>query len=167
MRRNESHYFGVLLALVMSIVVSLAQAEVYKWVDAEGNIHFGDKPRDSTLADQAESVDIVESYQPNTESVQDREAFEREQEAIRRKTALFRNEDAERRKLEQVERSERKAELCTALAEDIRKFGSMQLINGTPTYHYLKGEDGKSLSSRRQAEIVEELREKYSATGCN
>jgi hypothetical protein len=167
MRRNGSHYLGVLLVFVMAVFAPLALAEVYKWVDAEGNIHFGDKPRDSALADQAETVDIVESYQPNTQTAQDRDVFDGEQEAIRRKTALFKREDEEKRRLEQIRRSEEKADFCAALEDDIRELSSMQLVNGVPTYYYLKGEDGKSVSSKRQKEIVEELRNEYTAAGCS
>jgi hypothetical protein len=167
MRRNGSHNIGALLVFLMAVCTQLALAEVYKWVDAEGNIHFGDKPRDPTLADQVESVGIVESYQPSTRTAQDQGAFDREQAAIRRKTELFKSEDEERRRLEQIGRSEEKSDFCAALEEDIRKFGPMQLVNGTRTYYYLKGKDGKSVSSKRQKEIVEELRQEYSAAGCN
>jgi hypothetical protein len=167
MRRIESHYLGILWIFTMAVFSQLAMAEVYKWVDAEGNIHFGDKPRDAALAGQAESVDIVESYQPDTRTAQDQEAFDREQQAIRRKTELFKSEDQEKRRLEKIGRSEEKSDFCAALEEDIRKFGSMKLINGTRTYYYLKGKDGKSVSSKRQKEIIEELRQEYSAAGCN
>ena len=167
MRRNGSHNIGALLVFLMAVCTQLALAEVYKWVDADGDIHFGDKPRDAALAEQAESAEIVESYQPDTRTAQDQEAFDREQQAIRRKTELFKSEDEERRRLERIGRSEEKSDFCAALEEDIRKFGSMQLINGTRTYYYLKGKDGKSVSSKRQKEIIEELRQEYSAAGCN
>jgi hypothetical protein len=166
MRRYGSHYLGILLFLMMVIFAEVAVAEIYKWVDAQGNIHFGDKPLDPEHADQAERVDIVESYQPPQQTDQEQEAYDREQESIKRRGQMYRQEDEERRKVAQDKHKEGKAALCAALETDIGKFGSMQRINGIPTYHYLKGEDGKSISSKQQAEIVEGLKREYAAAGC-
>ncbi len=48
---------GLLLLFVTS--TSLVQAEIFKWVDADGNVHYGDKPTGaSSEADNAEQVDL-------------------------------------------------------------------------------------------------------------
>ena len=167
MRRIGLRSSGVLLIFITVVFVHFTTAEVYKWVDEEGNIHFGDKPRDSALAEQAESVDIVESYQPDTRTAQDQDAFDRDQQAIRRKTELYKREDATKRKAEQENRKEQKAERCAAMAEDIRKITAMHNVDGVRTYYYLTGDDGKSLSSAQQKELIEGLRKKYAAAGCN
>ena len=166
MRRHAFHYPGVLLFLIAINFSGAALAEIYKWVDAQGNVHFGDKPKNQEVADQAEQVDIVESYQPSERTDPEQEAYDREQESIQRRSQMYRQEDLEKRKVAVDRRREEKAEFCAALETDIRKFGSMQMISGVPTYHYLKGEDGKSISSNRQKEIVEELKREYVAAGC-
>lgn len=52
-------------AVVILLFVALpAAAEVYKWTDAEGRVHFGDKPKDAKVA--AEAVD-VRDYKPGTD----------------------------------------------------------------------------------------------------
>jgi hypothetical protein len=167
MRRNGSHNIGALLVFLMAVCTQLALAEVYKWVDADGDIHFGDKPRDAALAEQAESVDIVESYQPDTRTAQDQEAFDREQQAIRRKTELFKSEDEERRKAKQDNHKDQKAKRCASMAADIKKFTTMHRVDEVRTYYYLTGDDGKSVSSSQQKEIIEGLRNRYAAAGCN
>jgi hypothetical protein len=167
MRRNGSHNIGALLVFLMAVCTQLALAEVYKWVDADGDIHFGDKPRDAALAEQAESVDIVESYQPDTRTAQDQEAFDREQQAIRRKTELFKSEDEERRKAKQDNHKDQEAKRCASMAADIKKFTTMHRVDEVRTYYYLTGDDGKSVSSSQQKEIIEGLRNRYAAAGCN
>jgi len=53
---NKLFYFSkLILFIVLLLTVSISNAEAYKWVDENGNIHFGDKPPDVT---SAESVKI-------------------------------------------------------------------------------------------------------------
>lgn len=44
-----------LIAVVMAAVVTPAAAEVYRWVDDQGQVHFSDEPRDG-----AEPIDVGE-----------------------------------------------------------------------------------------------------------
>jgi hypothetical protein len=164
MRRYGTQYLATLLFLTTTGFAGVAFAEVYKWVDAQGNIHFGDKPRDAELAEQAESVDIVESYQPQVRNSKD--VFENEQEALRRRTQLYRQEDEEKRKQEKDKRKEQKAALCAAYKQDIAKLTTIEMVNGRPTSFHLEDENGESVSSQRQLEIVEELKKEYAAAGC-
>ena len=52
MRRNGYHYPGILFISLMAILAGPVLAEVYKWVDEQGNVHFGDKPKDRELAEK-------------------------------------------------------------------------------------------------------------------
>lgn len=165
MRPFGTRSLGMLFLSAMALA-DVATAEVYKWVDAQGNIHFGDKPRDAALAEQAESVEIIESYQPTLRTADEDDAFLREQEALRRRTELYKKEDEEKRKAETARRNEEKAALCADYKEDISKLTTMETVNGVRTYYYLKDEDGKSMTSQRQREMVKELKAKYAALGC-
>ena len=49
MRIFSTRYFAVLLLTLTlaPVFAEAAQSGIYKWVDADGNTHFGDKPKDS------------------------------------------------------------------------------------------------------------------------
>ena len=42
-----------LVLLTAALLAAGASAQIYKWVDDQGNVHFGDKPRDKAQAEQA------------------------------------------------------------------------------------------------------------------
>ena len=165
MQRYRLRSAGIVLTTA-AILAAGASAEIYKWVDDQGNVHFGDKPRDKNQADRAEPVEIVEQYQPAVRTAEEQEAYEREQQALQRRREVYQQEDQEAAQLDEDRAREEKAERCAALAVDIRKLTSMELVDGVRTYYYLKDENGKSMTSARQREIVAELRQEYAAAGC-
>ena len=166
MRLFEARCLGIIILAAM-VLADVATAEVYKWVDAQGNINFGDKPKDAALAEQAESVEIVEGYQPTQRTAGEETTYLQEQEALQRRTELYKQEDEEKRKAEMARRNEEKAAVCAAYQERITKLTTMETGDGVLTYYYLKDEDGKSLTSQRQREIVEELKAEYAALRCD
>jgi len=44
------HLYGLILLASISFVSTSVHSEVYRWVDEQGNIHFGDKAHANTLA---------------------------------------------------------------------------------------------------------------------
>ena len=74
------------LLLMSAIATAPALAEIYKWVDAEGKVHFGDKPVDPGQAAGAEEVELNEGYRPTERTAEEQEAYRREQQLLRRKT---------------------------------------------------------------------------------
>ena len=58
---------GLLLSIF--IPVQTLHAEIYKWIDKNGNVHFGDKPDED--ADNVESVEIRQST-PRSDPVLER-----------------------------------------------------------------------------------------------
>lgn len=42
----------ILAALILPVIMFPAFAEIYKWTDSEGNVHFGDRPTDVKSATQ-------------------------------------------------------------------------------------------------------------------
>lgn len=157
---------GIALLVLAAVFAGVASAEVYKWVDDQGNVHFGDKPRDEETARRAEQVDIVESYQPTELTAEEQSTRLRDTEALRRSHEVYQQEDREARQQEAEQRQSRQAALCDALAKEIAKFSEIHHEGGRPLYYYLKGEDGKSVSSERQREYVAELRQKSADAGC-
>jgi len=165
MRRYLSH-FTVLVLIAAAGFAAGAAADVYRWTDENGTVHFGDKPQDKALADKAEQVEVVESYQPTVRTAEEREAYEREQEAIKRRREVYRQEDDEAHNRAEKQARAEKADLCANLAENIKKLSSTETVDGVRTRYYIGDENGKSVTSERQREIVEELRQKYAEAGC-
>ncbi len=157
---------GGVLLVVAALSAGEATAEIYKWVDEQGNVHFGDKPLDEETAEQAEKVDIVESYQPTERTAEEQSDFEREQEALRRRHELYKEEDRKARQKEEEQRRAQLASFCSEVKKEIAKFSEVHMVGGVPTYYYLKDENGESFSSERQRQYVAELREKYAEAGC-
>jgi hypothetical protein len=53
--------FVAVLSLILSVIPVVAQAEIYKWVDEHGQVHYGDKPKSLQQADN-QKMDINENY---------------------------------------------------------------------------------------------------------
>lgn len=75
----------LLLALALAMLPLATQAEIYKWTDDEGRVHFGNRPADKK---QGEAVE-VRDYKPGTDASV-REVYQRNdrlREAASRKQA--------------------------------------------------------------------------------
>ena len=153
--------------LTMALLLPVAaHAEIYRWTDENGNVHFGDKPVEEGAAGKAEAVVVDEAYKPPQRTDSEIRAMQEQQRA--RSEADRRRREANERRLaeEKAEQDARKARMCASLDADIDKFGTAKMVNGVLTVHYLYDEDGKSISSAEQRKLVEELRAKREALGC-
>lgn len=159
-------YLGLLSLSLTALFAAQASAEIYKWVDADGNVHFGDKPKDPAQAHTAEQVEVVESYQPPERSAEEQQAYDNEQRAIELRNQLYRREAQKADEAEQRERSERKAALCAKYDEAIDELETVEVKDGIRHLVYVEGEDGQSVSSERQKEIIAELKAKRAQAGC-
>jgi len=161
--RGSLIQWSAVMALLFSVA---ANAEIYKWTDEDGNVHFGDKPVDPAAAGKAQAVEIEEAYKPPQRSEQEMKALQNQQRA--RAKADERRRDAQEKKLaeEKAAKDQRKAEICAALDADIEKFGSAKMINGILHVTYLTGEDGKSITAAEQRKIVEDLRARREEMAC-
>ena len=50
MKRNKSRTCALLLA-GLAVAGTVSAGDIYKWTDAEGNVHFGDRPSGETAED--------------------------------------------------------------------------------------------------------------------
>ena len=55
---------------------------------------------------------------------------------------------------------------CAAYATDLEKLTSSETVNGHRQYYYVEEGDGKSVTSERQREIVQEIKDRMSALNC-
>jgi Domain of unknown function (DUF4124) len=165
-RRAHNRYLGILLLAVTSGFSQMVLAEIYKWVDAEGKIHYGDKPIDPEQAREAQQVELQESYKPPERTTQEQQAYDEEQRKISLRNQMRRGEEEQALEEAQSKQREEKKVRCAKYEEAIRQLSTVQEVNGVPVFTYLKDEDGKSVTSQRQQEIIEELRAKSKAAGC-
>ena len=152
MQKHLLRFFSVFICL---IAVNAAVAEVYKWVDAEGNLHFSDSPQDAT---RGEAVDLS-----NVNVMEGGEQLVKSADRHRRQT----ERDATRQAKVSAELAEQKAKAC---AEDLKRYRSLTTPqydkNGTEFRYYLNNEDGSSMTQAEQDSIVEALGRNLRKRGC-
>jgi hypothetical protein len=144
----------------------IALAEIYKWVDADGNVHFGDKPTDPAHANEARPVELKSNYQPSVRTAEEQEAYDLEQRRIVQRNEMRRNYEAEERQALEESRQKQKADLCAAYEKDLEELTTAKLDNGVLKIVYITDESGKSVSSERQREIIEQLKKNMKNAGC-
>ncbi|MFW2372964.1 MAG: DUF4124 domain-containing protein [Gammaproteobacteria bacterium] len=121
-----------------------AQAEIYKWVDEKGNVHFGDKP-------VANSEEIVIPEQTN---VQNRPSKEERGDRRKRLLDSFAEDRADRKELQAKQKKQKKKlDRQCAIARD-----KMKIYNRSRRLYDLdeKGER-VILSDKARQQAVEQL----------
>ncbi len=111
------------IALILGAALSTAAAsEIYKWVDAEGNVHYGDRPTgDGPTAQTGVERVAIASRPTNSARVQSGVEARLEREAERndaRAAAAEAQEEADKLKAEAEER----ANMCTTYRERLERF---------------------------------------------
>lgn len=151
--------FGFVVALfVFLLAINPVSAEIYKWVDESGNVHFGDKPKDAATLQSSKKVELESSYVPG-ESLTPGQ-LEAQKAFLRRK-----DHERERRKAEAEKQAVKNKELqaqCKLMRERLADFTNMGMRDGVRTGVDYFVEDGKSVSAKRQQEILAGLQEKVS-----
>ena len=82
------------LLLSLALLAPLAGAEIYKWTDAQGHVHFGDKPVDKEKGHEVQVRDykpgtdkeVLDVYQ-RTDRIYDAKDKQRQDEAAKAKAA--------------------------------------------------------------------------------
>lgn len=118
-----------LIWILLLLVTSLAEAGVYKWVDEQGRVHYGDKPT-STTADEI--------------NVKDQPAPQQSESAVSRKEKqqrFLRAREDERKEKQQAlaEEKQKRAEAernCERAKKEYDKYRYAGSI-------YVKGKDGE------------------------
>jgi len=141
MAMDMNHTYSILLFALLSITTQPIGADIYKWVDEQGNVHYGDKP---VTGDDAEAVDLqLETTRTDVGS---------ERAEMREKLIDVMQEDREEKaELRKQKLAERKARMkeCTRLKKNLDRLRHAGSV-------YRKGEDGErsyfSKEKRAQAE---------------
>jgi Domain of unknown function (DUF4124) len=158
---------GLLLLSMTLIFCAPVSAQIYKWVDADGKVHFGDKPRDPNATSDAQQVELGNSYQPSARTVEEQEAYDAEQRNMILRSQVYRREQEEAHEKAMATRREEHAKLCASYADAIKELSTVEVKNGVRSLVYIKDEEGKPVSSERQRQIIEELKVKKAEAGCS
>lgn len=137
---------------MMFIFTPAISADVYKWVDEKGNVHFSDDPQDAGRGEQI-----------NTDSVNVMEGGEA--------LAVSASKNRQRVVEQQVKAAEATTEAafdpCKAGLEDYHKYSRVHHdANGVPFYYYFNNEDGTPMSQRDHDKMVSEMKTALERRGC-
>lgn len=91
------------LLLLLALLAAPAGADIYKWTDAKGDVHYGDQPPSSTTPEQ---------FKPRTSEAAEARAVEARRQAA---------DQAARRRLEQVKARETANKELAAHEEESRR----------------------------------------------
>lgn len=138
--------------------VSLAHADIYKWVDAKGNVHFGDAPpqemRARALSIQAEPPTSAGPSSPAASSTD----VKRRQERL---TKALEEERHQRETLaaQQKQKSEQHEHTCTRIKNRLEHFKRVRVFydeNPDGTVRYLSDKEGDAYRMDLQARYEKE-----------
>ncbi len=155
--------------LLTGLYVPCSSAQIYKWVDEDGNVHFGDRPRDKRTASHAEEVEVREAYQPSELLSEQEKAVAQSEAELKKSQSIRRQEEREQAEAEKTARARQDKALDTACAKleaEYRKFTELHIVGGRPTYYFITDDEGKSVSESEQRAYIEELRQKGEDEGC-
>lgn len=138
-----------LLFVFCSMLISLAAtASVYRWVDAEGQVHYSQfKPA---------GVDSTEQGKPNTNQGPNPEEAKKRLEELRAKlqTSINEREKSKKEQEEAKEEIERNKENCTKAKEQQRNYE-----NNSRVYKILENGEHYWYSEEERAELIKKAKE--------
>ena len=132
-----------LLLAAWAFVISPCSAEIYKWVDEEGNVHFGDRPKNA----EAEQLKLPAPAPPSP-TPDRRDRLETQQRML----DVYREEREQKKQAVAEEKARRKRleARCNAARDQLRNYKESQLYDLTSD-----GERKFLTDSERQATIDE------------
>lgn len=139
-----------LLGLVVLLIALPASAEVYKWVDDQGRVHYGDQPMDETSTLQIE-IDEIPTNAPASDSLSREEKRRRLLESMQEE----RFEKKERRAKKKAER-ERDHRKCILYKDKMRRFenaGRLYSLDRDGNRVYMSSEEREKSTRDLQARI--------------
>lgn len=137
--------------IVLALLAIPAGAEIYKWTDAQGTVHYGDRPPSST---------VPNPFDPRTSQAAETRAIEArrkaaEQAARMRLEENKAREEATRKREEREEEARRKAENCQRARANLEL---LQRANMRLSVVDAQGRPQTLDAAARQAEIANATR---------
>lgn len=137
----------ILLALVC--LPFFAHAGVYKWVDENGNIHFGDRPPAEAVP---QSVNVVSQQQPEVDpSAQERQRKVNDFLKQRQEENDKKNEQRAEREAKAA-RQEEKYTRMRARLKNMERISAFYRLNDTGERVFVSDEGGDRMRARAKAD---------------
>lgn len=113
----RNRFSGRFLVALLLLQSGILQAEIYKWIDSQGNVHFGDRP----ASEHAEKVDINTSV--TDAQRQDAERINREYQKLYED---FKQQDAAREAHEkqQLAKKQERQKKCRKISKYVKAANS-------------------------------------------
>lgn len=156
----------LLCALIMVAGSPSVDAEIYKWTDASGKVHFSDKPRDPQRKDSAEVVELNSSYVPSSSGSTSSVTLEQQMLARERRLKAERVAEAKEKKDKQAARQQARAQECDYQKEQLRLLTGMDVTESGRVFYYSTDENGNAVSKSRQKQIIEEIKARIADLRC-
>lgn len=139
--------------LIFLLPASPVFAEIYKWVDEDGKVHFGDKPKDDETSQASEKVELQQNYVPG-EGIPE-EQIQAQRDFLRKKDEQ-RKQQKQNREAAALKRKELQAD-CDRMRNQLKGYTTANVVSGRVQRKEYFTENGEPVTSRRQDEIVAEL----------
>lgn len=122
----------VLAMALLGLLAAASHAEIYKWTDAEGRVHFGDKPTGDRKTEEVRVKDYAPGADADTRAI-----YERRQRLIDADQAVQQKRTAEETTRDQAAAAtaNQRTQVCEEARAELRVIsGPVQFIdeNGTP-----------------------------------
>ena len=143
--------FVLRVLIIAAMAGPAAGAGVFTWVDEQGRVHFGDRPR----SEAAKEVQIRVDPRPSPPT-----ATEAERARNRKRLLEMYQEDREAKKeaaIKQREERERRAAECRRARIELREFSSARAL-----YDDSEGGERRYLSFEERDQFIAGLRQKVS-----
>lgn len=139
--------------LLLALMPVLGYGEVYQWKDAQGRVHFGDRPPADA---EAEALDVPHKASPPTPAVDAQERRQRQQRLIKvlEEKRLKKAEEKQKAK----EQQEKLAAYCKRLKIRIK---DSERINRF--YRYDEAGERQYMSDEQADRLRQSLKDKYQA----
>lgn len=145
---DRTKWLPVLLLIMMSALAPSVQAAVYKWVDEQGKVHYGERPRGA----QAEELKIKPQSEAQTKPIDPAHRLERQKRLLQSYENKRQAEKKQRQKSAEVEAENQRK--CTEARDQLK---------GYEEARYLYNLDGKGerkiLTDAERAKETAELRD--------
>ncbi|ARN74379.1 DUF4124 domain-containing protein [Oceanicoccus sagamiensis] len=153
MKNNTQRKKPLFFFLLVLFLPLTAVSQIYKWVDEDGKVHFGDKPKESPAGQLSEKVELKEGYVPG-EAIPE-EQIEAQKDFLRKKDQQRALEQQQQQ--EALARRKEQQQKCQKMRDRIKDFTTAKVVNGRVQRNNYFTENGQPVTSDRQDEIVAEL----------
>ena len=145
------HTFIVLILILLGTGADVQAREVYKWVDENGDTHYGDYQNQNATEQLNVQSKSPSTSTPNTNPTQHAEKQKQIADAMREER-LKRQEEKEKAKKEQQE-NERKCSIAKGKLQDYKEFGRIVTRGDNGERQYMNDADREQLLQRTQKEV--------------